>query len=263
MFYREFPPPAALKDHIQCFWALEHDYRDASHNHEHLWADTHIELIFSYGQPYYRSGGIVLPQNFIIGPFKKELLLYSDGLTGFVAVRFHPWGFAAFSTKKMADLINKILPVGEVLDGGPLLRGSVSTGEVPARLDLLASWFCRQLADQPGESLAVQPIAEAIRAKKGIAKITDLTKEFSINPCKLERLFIKSTGMSAKMYARILRFNHAKQLIELNPEISLASLTYETGYADQAHFSNNFREMFGYTPARFKSLMKEKMRLES
>jgi hypothetical protein len=91
MFYREYPPPPALKDYIQCFWALEHDYRDPSHTHEHLWADTHIELIFSYGERYYRQidgARTGLPANFVIGPFKKELLLYSDGLTGFVAAVF-------------------------------------------------------------------------------------------------------------------------------------------------------------------------------
>jgi hypothetical protein len=57
MFYREYPPPPELTDHIQCFWALEHDYRNPFHTHEHLWADTHIELIFSYGEPYYRRIG--------------------------------------------------------------------------------------------------------------------------------------------------------------------------------------------------------------
>jgi hypothetical protein len=54
MFYREYPPPPELSDHIQCFWALEHDNRDPIHTHEHLWADTQIELIFSYRGPYCR-----------------------------------------------------------------------------------------------------------------------------------------------------------------------------------------------------------------
>jgi AraC-like DNA-binding protein len=258
MFYREYPPPAALSDYIQCFWALEHDYRDSMHSHEHLWADTQIELIFSYGERYYRQMGgtrYELPEDFIIGPFKKELLLYSGGLTGFVAVRFHPWGFAAFSKVKMAGLINSILPVEAVLDEPPRIPGQSAPGQLTQQLDILGGWFSHRLRQRGVKPVAVLPIAREIRAKKGVVKIAALAEEFSVNPRQLERLFLSEIGLSAKMFARILRFNHAKRLIEQDPGISLASLTYETGYADQAHFSNNFREMFGHTPAQFKALM--------
>jgi AraC-like DNA-binding protein len=260
MVYREYPPPPALRTHVQCFWALEHDYRDSFHSHEHLWADTQIELIFSYGRPYSRKsddGMVILPQNFIIGPFKKELLLYSDGLTGFVAVRFLPWGFAAFSKKKMTELINAILPAEEVLDGYPQLPGQPATGQVAPHLEILGNWLFRRLEEKPKKETPVPAIAQKIRANKGIVKISVLAEEFRINPRRLERLFISEIGLSAKMFARILRFNHAKRLIEGDAGISLASLTYETGYADQAHFSHNFREMFGYTPAQFKALIRQ------
>jgi len=256
MFYREYPPPPALRNHIQCFWALEHDYCDSFHSHEHLWADTQTELIFSYGKPYYRLAGnerSVLPESFVIGPFKKELLLHSDGLTGFVAVRFHPWGFAAFSKMKMTELINAILPLEDVLDSCPSLPGQPVTSQVGEHLEILANWLLQERRQQP----VVQPIAEKIRAKKGIVKISKLADEFGMNPRRLERLFMSEIGMSPKLFARILRFNHAKRLIEQDPGISLAGLTYETGYADQAHFSHNFREMFGYTPAQFKGLIRQ------
>jgi AraC-like DNA-binding protein len=268
MFYREYPPPPALKDHIQCFWTLEHDYRDPSHTHEHLWADTHIELIFSYGERYYRQvdgARSELPRNFIIGPFRKELLLYSDGLTGFVAVRFHPWGFAAFSEKKMTELINTILPAETVLSQPPQMPEPLATGHVTEQLEILGGWFSARLTLFPGIPGIVQAIAGKIKTEKGRVKIAELAAAFGINPRKLERLFMTGIGMSAKLFARILRFNHAKRHIEQDPDIPLASLTYETGFADQAHFSHNFREMFGYTPAQFKALMrgwKEKMARE-
>src|SRR5580704_18542052 len=161
MFYREYPPPPALRNHIQCFWALEHDYCDSFHSHEHLWADTQTELIFSHGKRYYRLAGnerSALPESFVIGPFKKELLLYSDGLTGFVAVRFHPWGFAAFSKKKMTELINAILPLEEVVDSYPSLPGQPVTNQVGEHLEILASWLLQQQRQQP----VAQPIAEKI-----------------------------------------------------------------------------------------------------
>jgi AraC-like DNA-binding protein len=267
MFYREYPPPAVLKENVQCFWALEHDYRDPIHTHEHLWADTQIELIFSYGEPYYRriSGARErLPKNFVIGPFKKELLLYSDGLTGFVAVRFHPWGFAAFSKRKMTELINMIVPAEDVVGELPSMPAFPSPAgvHVEMKLEIIGNWLIRRLSEQQEKTSPVPEIARAVKVRKGVVKISELSDEFGLNPRQLERLFMREVGMSAKLFARILRFNHAKGLIERDPGISLAGLTYESGYADQAHFSHNFRELFGYTPAEFKTLMrgwKEKM----
>src|SRR5580692_1752020 len=228
MFYREYPPPPQLKEHIQCFWALEHDYRDRFHTHEHLWADTQIELIFSYGEPYYRridgsrTDHDELPRNFVIGPFKKELLLYSDGLTGFVAVRFDPWGFRAFSALKMTDLINAILPAEDLLEGFPNLSmqtadGRGESGQVNAKLEILRDWLLHRLEEQPEKITPVPAIVRSIKAEKGIVKMAELAAKFGLNPRRLERLFISEIGMSAKLFARILRFNYAKRLIEQDP----------------------------------------------
>jgi AraC-like DNA-binding protein len=230
MFYREYPPPPQLTDHVQCFWALEHDYRDPIHTHEHLWADTQIELIFSYGEPYYRridGARTELPKDFVIGPFKKELLLYSDGLTGFVAVRFHPWGFAAFSKRKMSELINAILAAEDVLDGPPNLSmqtadGPAERAQVQTKLEILGNWFTRRLEAQETRQSPVPAMARMVKEKKGIIKISELSAAFGLHPRRLERLFMSEIGIPAKLFARILRFNHAKTLIEHNPDIPLA-----------------------------------------
>lgn len=257
MFYREYPPPQNLHGRIQCFWILEHDYREAFHTHEHLWADTHTELIFSYGQPYYRktaSGRVDLPATFIIGPQKKKLLLYSDGFTGFIAARFHPWGFSGFSGSDAASLADNLLPATTAMGQGVItLEDSLRDRTKEEKLSLLTDHFVRA----PLRESAVRGIAEAIQAKNGVIKIKALQDSFHISSRKLERLFNEEIGMTAKMFARILRFNYAKRLIELDPDISLSRLTYEAGYADQAHFSNNFKELFDYTPAAFKSVTRQ------
>ena len=261
MFYREYPPPAELKKYIQCIWILEHDYREKFHTHEHLWADTHTELIFSYGQPYYqrvKSRRVNLPPSFIIGPFTKELLLYSDGFTGFIAVRFQPWGFAGFLGGEMSGLINKVVPAVSVMgEGVAVLEKQLAGKTKEEKLALVADYFVSEWRKSKKKEGSIQAVAEEIKRKNGVVKIADLANQYQINPRRLERCFISETGMTAKMFSRILRFNYAKTLIERDPGISLASLTYETGYSDQAHFSKNFREMFNYSPAEFKLLIRK------
>jgi AraC-like DNA-binding protein len=267
MFYHEYPPPPSLKAYLQCVWILEHDYREAFHTHEHLWADTHVELILSYGVPYYRRPDPLpsrtthpapsgpLPYNFVIGPSTRQLLLYSDGFTGLIAARFHPWGFAPFSRKPMTALVDQVLLANEVL-GNDIPPLTDQPHEEKVRV--LSSFLTNKLA-HPTPS-TIRPIAEAIQTGKGHIHISDLARQFSTNPRWLERHFLAEIGLPAKLFARILRFNHARQLIEQNPDIPLASLTYETGYADQAHFSKNFRELFDYTPAAYKAMIRKFMR---
>lgn len=261
MFYHEYQPPTELKKYIQCFWVLEHDYREQYHTHEHLWADTHIELIFSFGQPYYlktKSKKTDLPKSFAIGPFKKELLLYSTGFTGFVAVRFYPWGACQFFKKPIPQMVNKIISTHEILNKDAItIEKQLADKSREEKLNIITNYFLEKYKQLPTTKIISQPIAQEIINKKGIVKITDLTKKFNINLRKLQRSFIDEIGLSAKICSRITRFNNAKHLIEQNPDISLASVTYETGFSDQPHFNKNFKEMFGYTPASFKKLMKD------
>src|SRR5215472_8778589 len=99
MLYREIPPAAEVAESVKCIWLLEHDYRGPFHKHEHLWADADIELMFVEGEPYYfrmKSRKKILPAQFVIGPFKRTIDLYSDGFTSLIAVRFWPWGAYGF-----------------------------------------------------------------------------------------------------------------------------------------------------------------------
>jgi hypothetical protein len=43
-------------------------------------------------------------------------------------------------------------------------------------------------------------------------------------------MFRSETRLSPKTLSRVVRFNHAKQLIERDPDIELAQLTCETGF---------------------------------
>ncbi|HLZ89711.1 MAG TPA: helix-turn-helix domain-containing protein, partial [Puia sp.] len=200
-----------------------------------------------------------LPENFVIGPLTKELHLYSDGITGFIAVRFHPWGFSAFSAQPATALVDAILPAARALyaDIRPLEQQLLNNPSREKKLQVLTAWFTNTPPRQSPDLPAIEAIATALRTQHGTQKITDLARQFNINPRKLERHFLQHIGLPAKRFARILRFNHAKNLIQKNPDIPLAELAYETGYADQAHFSKNFRQLFDCSPAQFKTRIKK------
>jgi AraC-like DNA-binding protein len=254
MFYHEYPPPPSLQPYIQCFWMLEHDYRESFHTHEHLWADVHTEYIFSFGERYYQKIAgkrYPLPQNFIIGPQTKQLSLYSNGITGLIAARFNPGGFPAFSAQTATDLVDQIRAGDNTL--GHQLDGQ----NREAKLTLLTTHFNTRLPSPNPDREKIVALARVLQSDHGKPKIVDLAKKFDINPRKLQRHFLQYIGLPAKHFARILRFNQARELLQSNPDIGLAALAYETGFTDQAHFSKNFKQLFDLTPAQFKARIKK------
>jgi len=260
VLYKEIASPAGLGSIIECFWILEHDYRSPLHTHEHLWAHGHSELIFSFGRRYYQkteAGKTFLPEAFVIGPFKNKLMLFSDGFTGFVAVRFKAWGLWPFSIKPIPELVGQITPAQEIFGNkiNRLIRG-MKGRERKGKIEMVRQYWQREFSETDRARIASAPIGERIIAQNGIVSISELAKQFGINSRQLERVFRTETGLSAKMFSRIVRFNQAKRMIENDPEISLSRLTYEMGYSDQAHFSKNFRELFDYSPAAFKRRLK-------
>lgn len=261
MFYEEVEPEKGLLKVIKCFWKLEHDYREEFHCKEHLWARTNCELIFAFGHPYYlktESGKEILPQNFVMGPFKKNLTLWSDGFTGFVAVRFQDWGVFPFSLKPISTLVDSILPAEEVFGHHVKeLSDLMEKTESLEKFQMLKEYFQAELAEKHNTNISSIPIVSKIIEEKGVITISRILREFDISPRQLQRIFKTEIGLSAKTFSRIIRFNQARKLIEKNPDISLSELTYEIGYSDQSHFANNFRELFDISPANFQDRVKQ------
>ena len=61
--------------------------------------------------------------------------------------------------------------------------------------------------------------------------------------------FREQIGLSPKTAARVIRFQHALQLLhQPGHRLSLASLAQVTGYSDQAHLTREFRTLASTTP---------------
>lgn len=64
-------------------------------------------------------------------------------------------------------------------------------------------------------------------------------------------LFKESTGLTAYQYVLQRRIERAKQYLR-DPNITVATASAATGFADQSHFTKVFRRLVGVTPAQFR-----------
>ena len=65
------------------------------------------------------------------------------------------------------------------------------------------------------------------------------------------KIFKEHVGVTPKVFLKIIRFQKALQEIETHKTVNWTSIAFESGYYDQAHFINDFKEFSGFTPNQY------------
>lgn len=84
-------------------------------------------------------------------------------------------------------------------------------------------------------------------------RISDLVARSGYSHRVFVQRFREATGLGPKTYARVLRFQRAVAAVSGSLGGDDARLALDLGYADQAHFCREFREMSGLRPAEYRA----------
>jgi len=85
----------------------------------------------------------------------------------------------------------------------------------------------------------------------GSVGVNTLAAEVGCSRKHLTVRFGREFGMPPKLFARVVRFDRAVQVLRRGHVASWADLASACGYADQAHLTRDFREFAGSSPAAF------------
>lgn len=78
--------------------------------------------------------------------------------------------------------------------------------------------------------------------------VEDIARRLNVSTRQFERLFRLATGLSPTAYYRVLRLRYGLWMLR-NTTRSITAIAVEAGFADCAHFSRQFRELFGVSPS--------------
>ncbi|MDH4473067.1 MAG: helix-turn-helix transcriptional regulator [Fluviicola sp.] len=263
MEYHEYPPSAALAPFVKCFWSLESD--DETHERDRIFPDGNIELILHYRDLFkkYDDAGnaVVQPRSFFHGQLKRYFELQPTGKVGVFSARFHPAGlrpFVPFSVSKITDLTAPTTQAwGE--KAIQLERDLLKADTTEQRISIMETFLLGQLNQEQVDAI-VENCVGSIIEQSGITSVDELTQQQAIGKRALERRFQQSVGLSPKLFARIIRFNYALQLIEKRDFSNFTVIAYEGGFYDQAHFIKDFHDLTGLNPKQYFSKNLEMVR---
>jgi AraC-like DNA-binding protein len=255
MRYVEFRPLPTLAPFIDRVWILTGSAGDLSESVQPVLPDGRPELVMHFGEPFERVSvsGDVSKQaaTLFAGQLTEQLTLKPTGAVAVLGVRFHPHGAWPLFRVPQYEVTGLTLDVEEL---SPELSRALrairdQTDDVGTAVSLVQRVLERRIADLRFDR-RVQVATRTIVDTDGAVSIDVLAERVALTRRHLERLFLHAVGLPPKRLARIARFQKAvRMLAEIDPRGRGAMTAAQCGYADQAHFIRDFRQLAGCSPS--------------
>jgi AraC-like DNA-binding protein len=239
--YQEFLPSPKFAAHVECFWM--HRTEGPVRNF-HVFPDGCSDIIFE--QPARDYGGLA-----IVGTMTRAQAFDIPGRHLTFGVRFRPGMAARLLRVPGSVAVDQSIPLSDAWQAAAVrdLLDQLASSRSPR--DAIAR-FEAALADPAPLDLVEKSLAWLAECG-GQVSMDALANAASLSPRQFRRICLERTGLSSKHLARVLRFREAAKYANgLHPD--WADVAIASGYYDQAHLINEFKELAGVSPAQFSSL---------
>lgn len=254
--FARFLPSAILAPYVECYWVLRAGQSMLAQ--QHMPADSRLEIIFSF------SGGMermlpdgtldcrVTSSSYVLGGRERGYRFTSLAAPVYVAVRFKPGGFFAFSRLPVSEMLDIHTPLDLLWDANEVreLECRLEAQSAPQMQAQLLEMALIQRLDPPEHLQRILLAAAWINAQ-GDLRLPHVADKINLSHKHMERLFQRYVGMRPVMYSRIARFQRVIARGLNGAGLSLSAMAADAGYFDQAHFNREFKIFTGSTPTAF------------
>ncbi|MBQ5940240.1 AraC family transcriptional regulator [Massilia sp. AB1] len=208
---------------------------------------------------YLRGGSLVLhedgpaqqlPQAFVTGPVLAPGRFRAAPHSCFISATFKPSGFLRCFGLPVNLLgpdpvpLDALLPPDELL---PLLERLHRGRRVGELVEALEAFLLRKRMQGGREA----PALPALPAEQLLRPAAELAGDLGLSTRQFERRFLMHHGLPLRDVRRLARFSLGLAILMRGGPGGLAAAAHAAGYVDQPHFTRDFRQFVGDTPASF------------
>jgi len=162
-------------------------------------------------------------------------------------------------TGRMSGLVGSSIPLGalRVAPGASTValpdrvRAAVTAGDDDGAVAAFEHWLRAQRLAPDADADLLRRIVELAETDRGILRVDQLADASGMGARALQRLVHEHLGLTPKWLIGRYRMQEAAQRLAASDPPPLADLAADLGFADQAHFSRQFRAVIGETPRRY------------
>ncbi|HEU4950715.1 MAG TPA: helix-turn-helix domain-containing protein [Holophagaceae bacterium] len=237
-----FAPDPRLAPFVEHLWTVAWDLGGGPPVTRETLPHPAVHLVIEAG----RSG--------LAGPTTGRFTRILEGRGRVLGVKFLPGGFRPFWGRPVSGLADRVLPLqeafgdaGAALEAAVLACGDDEDGAVAAA----EAFLLARLPEPDPEGLRARAIVARIQADRSLTRAEQVAEAEGLSLRTLQRLFGEQVGVPPKWVLRRCRLHEAMARLESGEGLDLAGLALDLGYADQAHFTRDFKAVLGRAPGTY------------
>ena len=242
MAYREIAPSAPLDQVVVCFWEVCNAASDETGAGRRIFPDGCFDVIVDLAGP---PGDRAV---MAVGPMTTAVVVPATPSDLF-GIRFRPGPASRLFGPPLVELRDASVPAAVLLgsDARQLADRIAAARSASERVALASRFLTNRLAAL--DSTSGSRVAHAIGLVRQGGRVPDLAARLGLSSRHLERLFLRNVGLRPKEVIRLARFRTALARLRSGRPLHLSRLAHELGYADQSHFTREFRRFGGLPPS--------------
>jgi AraC-like DNA-binding protein len=253
-----FLPSAPLSAYIEAFCLYEGDA--PLHTKERCLPTGSMAVVINLGHDILR---VVCPEHadqfqslhggVLHGAFSQYSVIDPTTMVTTLSICFKPGGARLFLPMPASEMTNQVVDLFTLWGTTALdLREQLLAARTKAEIvRILERFLLAHVAWEQIPHPAIPFALTSFQLGKGQRPISEVTAQLGVSPKRFIHLFEEATGLTPKVFCRLLRFQEVLRLIENGPQISWADLALSCGYFDQAHFIHDFQTFSGLTPQAY------------
>ncbi|MFI6317500.1 helix-turn-helix domain-containing protein [Nonomuraea sp. NPDC050556] len=187
-----------------------------------------------------RTGG-----SFVAGLQSGPQFVERSGRQHGIHLELAPLAAHAILGVPMHELAGEMVDLSELL--GPLTERLYGEATWQSRLALLRTTLLGLLDQGVRPSPVVLQCWHLLRAGNGAVPVSELVRQSGWSHRHLIARFREEIGVTPKELARLMRFEHAVNLLR-EPGSALSTVAAEAGFYDQTHLNREFHRLAGCLP---------------
>jgi AraC-like DNA-binding protein len=225
-------PAPDLAPFVERFWAVEWSY-----------ATPYRQKVVPYPHVHVTVRPGAAPE--VSGVASRHVVKVLFGTGTVVGARFRPGAFRPLLGGPVSALSDRTVPAAEV-------PGLARCGPVePVDLTALQRWLRGVLPEPDPTGLEAGAVVALVAADRAISRVDQLAAATGTSVRGLQRLFAEHVGVGPKWVIRRYRLREVTERMAAGVRIDWAGLAAQLGYADQAHLTRDFADIFGEPPTQY------------
>jgi AraC-like DNA-binding protein len=223
---------------VQAFWQSTGVSPNAS---QRVLPDACADFIFNLTDPALPTRNCAA----FVGTMTRAIVVPVRRRRDVFGIRFKPGAAWLLYRAPMRALCDGQTALDDIFAGGSALAERLSESEgFAARIALAEAWIetrLRQIDVDDEKLRTIAAINDRLETGAGGIALSAL----GWNERKLQRFFEAAYGTNPATMRCFWRFEHVRRVLLQEPDVNLATLALDQGFADQAHMAREFQRFAG------------------